>query len=121
MRKLIFSFLLLITQLISGYASANEVEVVKVSYSRQSAEAYTFHVTLLHGDTGWDHYADAWSVLDMNKKVIATRVLYHPHESEQPFTRSLSGINIPAGTKSVYVRGHDKVHGDGALFKVELK
>ena len=49
----------------------------------------------------------------MNEKgdLLATRTLYHPHEKEQPFTRSLSGVVIPPVTPVVFVEAHDKVHG----------
>jgi hypothetical protein len=40
-------------------------------------------------------------------------VLYHPHEDEQPFTRSLAGVVIPAGVRQVKVRARDSVHGYG--------
>jgi hypothetical protein len=43
--------------------------------------------------------------------VLGTRTLYHPHETEQPFTRSLGGLAIPAAVTTVYVEAHDKVHG----------
>jgi len=35
----------------------------------------------------------------------------------QPFTRSLSGVQIPDGIKQVVVRGHDSVHGYGGKEK----
>jgi hypothetical protein len=44
-------------------------------------------------------------------KVLGERTLYHPHVNEQPFTRTLSGLNIPAATKRIYIEAHDKVHG----------
>jgi len=68
-------------------------------------------VTLEHDDSGWEHYADAWRVVGRDGAVFGTRTLYHPHENEQPFTRSLSGIAIPPGTGTVWVEAHDKVHG----------
>jgi hypothetical protein len=37
----------------------------------------------------------------------------HPHENEQPFTRSLSGVAITPGTAEVTVRAHDSVDGYG--------
>jgi hypothetical protein len=52
-------------------------------------------------------------VLDPNGKVLATRVLAHPHVDEQPFTRSQSGIAIPQGVTTVSVRAHDLVDGYG--------
>jgi hypothetical protein len=39
------------------------------------------------------------------------RVLGHPHENEQPFTRSLSGVQIPNGTKQVQVQARDLPQG----------
>ncbi|MCI0504471.1 MAG: hypothetical protein L0Z73_00030 [Gammaproteobacteria bacterium] len=90
--------------------SAGEVEIVKVKAEKQRAD-WVFHVTLKHGDTSWDHYADAWRVVTGDGKELATRTLHHPHIDEQPFTRSLAGVNIPADTSVVYVEAHDKVHG----------
>jgi hypothetical protein len=52
---------------------------------------------------------------------LGVRVLYHPHVHEQPFTRGLSGVEVPAGLKRVRIRAHDKVHGDSPrLFDVTL-
>ena len=42
-------------------------------------------------------------------------MLYHPHVEEQPFTRSLSGVQVPDDLKQVVIRGHDKVHGTGGV------
>lgn len=101
-------------------AGAGEVEVVAAKVSG-GAGGYRFSVTLRHADSGWDHYADRWQVLGPDGKLLATRVLAHPHVNEQPFTRSLSGVNIPDGIAQVHIRAHDKVHGDGAkLFTVDL-
>ncbi len=100
---------------------ANEVKVVDARASRSGNGTYSFSVTLLHADNGWDHYADRWQVLSPDGKILATRVLMHPHDSEQPFTRGMSGVKIPKGLSWVNIRAHDKVHGDGpVLFRVEL-
>jgi hypothetical protein len=48
-------------------------------------------------------------------------VLYHPHENEQPFTRSLSGVVIPQNVNQVKIRARDSVHGYAAQeFLVDL-
>ena len=53
--------------------------------------------------------------------ILGSRVLYHPHVNEQPFTRSLSGVQIPLTIKQVTVRAKDSVHGYGGTEKqVEL-
>jgi hypothetical protein len=81
---------------------------------------WTFHVTVRHPDTGWDDYADGWDVLVPDGTVLKpdpdspfTRLLLHPHENEQPFTRSQSGIVIPPDVTQVRVRAHDLVDGYG--------
>jgi len=102
-------------------AHANEVDVVDVKVHKSSAGSYRFDVTLRHKDTGWDHYANAWEVLSPDGKLLAKRVLYHPHVNEQPFTRSLSGVKIPGNIKEVTIRGHDLVHKfGGRAITVEL-
>lgn len=111
----------ILMMLFSSVVMAGQPEVIRVQLQATDVATYRIDVTLKHADTGWDHYADGWDVLDNNKYKIATRVLYHPHEEEQPFTRSLSGVKISADTDVIYIRGHDKVHGYGELYKVEMK
>lgn len=93
-----------------GSVSAGEVEIEQVVFSARDGTQWLVDVTLRHGDTGWQHYADAWRILDGQGRELGTRVLYHPHVDEQPFTRSL-GLKIPAETITVYVEAHDKEHG----------
>jgi hypothetical protein len=50
-------------------------------------------------------------VVDDKGNVLGDRVLYHPHVTEQPFTRGLSSVKIPQGVTTVYIEAHDKVHG----------
>lgn len=94
-------------------ARAGEADVVAVKVEKTGKEEYRFDVTVRHADTGWDHYANKWDVVTLDGKEIGTRTLYHPHVNEQPFTRSLSGVKIPAGTPKVMVRAHDSVHEYG--------
>ena len=89
---------------------AGDVELLEVVFTRQD-NAWRIDTTLRHADTGWDHYADIWRVVTPDGTVLATRVLYHPHVHEQPFTRSLAEVIIPADMPIVYVEAHDKVHG----------
>ncbi|MDX8347160.1 hypothetical protein SLH49_04090 [Cognatiyoonia sp. IB215446] len=78
-------------------------------------------VTLDHPDTGWDHYADGWEVLDADGNSLGIRELAHPHVNEMPFTRSLSGVHIPDGATSIFVRARCNVHGwSDELFEVRL-
>ncbi len=89
---------------------AGEVEIIKVEAS-QTDETWTFSVTLKHADTGWDHYADLWQVFAPDGKLLGERVLLHPHVGEQPFTRSLSGVQIPEDVTEVVIKARDSVHG----------
>lgn len=100
---------------------ANEADIIKVDVRKSSADSYDFNVTVLHKDTGWKHYADKWDIVGKDGTVFGTRSLLHPHVSEQPFTRSLSNVQIPASFKSVTVRAHDSVHEyGGEIIKVQL-
>jgi hypothetical protein len=92
-------------------ANADEVKILAADFRNSGADRWSVSVTLQHGDTGWDHYADDWRVVDGDGNVLGDRVLYHPHVDEQPFTRGLDGVTVPAGTATVYIEAHDKVHG----------
>ena len=96
--------------LVSSLVQAGEVSILGVEFNRGAGD-WTVNVTLKHADTGWQHYADGWRVVDGKGKVFGMRTLHHPHVNEQPFTRSLSGVAIPAKLTTVYVEAHDKVHG----------
>ncbi|MBY6046118.1 hypothetical protein [Vannielia litorea] len=95
MRWLIFTLLAL-----PATADPAKVEAVKAA---PSGGAWRFEVTLSHGDTGWDDYANGWRVTNETGRVLGTRELLHPHVDEQPFTRSLSGVKIPQGVKRVWI------------------
>lgn len=93
-------------------ALAGEADVVDARAAK-AGDGWRFDVTVRHADEGWDHYADAWRVVGPDGTVLGTRTLYHPHVNEQPFTRSLSGVAVPAGVTSVTIEAHDSVHGWG--------
>lgn len=100
---------------------AGEADVVGVKIVKEGTGTYRFDVTVRHGDEGWDHYANRWDVVAPDGTVLGTRELLHPHETEQPFTRSLQGVRIPDGVGEVTVRAHDSVHElGGAEVRVEV-
>jgi hypothetical protein len=100
---------------------AGEVELVKTTFT-QRGDTWDVSTTLRHDDTGWEQYADAWRVVTADGKVLGTRVLYHPHEHEQPFTRSLGGVKIPTNLEVVFVEAHCKVHGwSSQRLRVDLR
>jgi hypothetical protein len=106
---------------LASRALAGEADVVAAEAARESDGTWRFTVTVRHDDEGWDHYADRWQVETPEGRVLATRVLLHPHEQEQPFTRSLGGVVIPPEQREVIVRAHDSRHGDGGkVFRLTL-
>jgi len=105
-----FAWLFMIVSLSSF---SGEADVIDVKVMKNKDKTYTFTVTVEHADKGWNHYADKWEVIDDNGKILGTRILHHPHENEQPFTRSLQGVVIPEKIKSVKIRAHDSVHEYG--------
>jgi hypothetical protein len=101
-------------------ARAGEADVV-AARAECAERMCRFFVTVRHADEGWKHYADRYEVLAPDGSVLATRVLQHPHVEEQPVTRALGGVRIPAGITRVRVRAHDLVHGyGGAETSVEI-
>ena len=101
------------------WADSPEIKDVRI---KKTGMVWRVDVTLEHGDTGWDHYADGWEILDADGNQLAHRELLHPHVNEQPFTRALSGVVFPDGTRAVFVRAKCSVDGwSGESTKVELK
>ena len=94
-------------------ALAGPANVVDVRASCGPRGGCTFDVTVMHTDEGWDHYADRWESVGPDGEVLATRVLQHPHVSEQPFTRRLAHVKIPATVTEVVIRARDSRHGFG--------
>ncbi|MES9991968.1 MAG: hypothetical protein ABW098_08445 [Candidatus Thiodiazotropha sp.] len=101
----------------SGFVYAGEADVVKVTVRKKGENLYDFGVTVLHKDVGWEHYANRWEVLDDKGVILATRTLHHPHVKEQPFTRYLANVVIPADLSYVIIRAHDSIHLYGGVTK----
>ena len=105
-------------EMVENVLANADVLFVKAKLTTDST--WTFTVTVEHPDSGWEDYADGWDVVLPDGEVIKpdpespfTRLLLHPHETEQPFTRSQSGIKFPPGTERIVVRAHDLVDGFG--------
>ncbi len=105
---------------VSSAARKANADVVFVLARQETEDSWRFTVTVEHPDLGWDDYADGWDVVLPDGTVVLpdpdspfTRLLLHPHENEQPFTRSQGGISIPPEISTVTVRAHDLVDGFG--------
>ncbi len=106
-----------------GGSSGGEgcADVIDAAAELDEAGAWSFEVTVRSADTGWEKYADAWEVVAPDGEVLGTRELAHPHVDEQPFTRSLDGVEVPSGVDSVIVRARDSAAGFcGEELAVEL-
>ena len=88
-----------------------DAPVIEVVVAVPQGSGWRLDVTISHSDTGWDHYADGWEVLAPDGTSLGLRVLTHPHETEQPFTRSLDGVGLPDGTTEVLIRARCSVDG----------
>jgi len=104
----------------SVFAGEPDADVISVEARNGGSSGWSFRVTVAHPDTGWQDYCNGWDVvtdqgevLKTNDKDRFTRLLFHPHETEQPFTRGQSGLKIPEGVRYLTVRAHDIVDGFG--------
>ena len=88
-------------------------------YFRQSLATDTFD-QFVGTINGLDERA-RYTVVAPDGTVLGERVLLHPHVDEQPFTRSLGGVEVPADVTSVTIRAHCGVDGlGGAEIEVTL-
>ena len=115
--KTLFAFAILVSCAFAVPAHADQPKIVAVDVS---SGGNAFAVTLLHSDTGWDHYADAWEILSPDGQQIGIRELAHPHETEQPFTRTLDGLIIPLALDHVLIRARCSVDGWTETIRVDL-
>ncbi len=114
--------LLLITLLFTNICVASDAKIIKASAEMTSAKKFNITVTVEHGDEGWDHYANAWRVFSSEGELIGERVLHHPHVKEQPFTRSLLGLAVPANVSEVVIVAVCSKTGESkASYKLKLR
>jgi hypothetical protein len=92
----------------SHMAHAGEADVIKATIKKNADGTYRIDATVKSRDRGWDYYADRIQAVTRDGKVLGTRVLVHPHDDEQPFTRELDQLKIPPGVKEIVVRASMK-------------
>ena len=99
---------------IDTYSTSLEfAQVTQVVATQKSADNWCFDTSVRHNDQGWAHYADGWEVIDFEGNQLGYRRLGHPHDNEQPFTRSQCNIKISSGITKVIVRAKCNKHGFG--------
>lgn len=118
----LFNRLTVATTIMIANTAVADPARIEAATATASGGDWTFAVTLSHGDTGWDDYADGWRVVQEDGTVLGTRTLLHPHVNEQPFTRSLSGVMIPDGVEKVFIEASTNVEGwDDYRFLVSIR
>jgi hypothetical protein len=88
-------------------------DVVNVKVKAQGDRRFDFDVTISSPYETPQRYADAFRVMSAEGVVYGERKLLHDHVDEQPFTRDLYGVVIPAGVTSVIVQARDQKFGYG--------
>ena len=71
---------------------------------------YSLSVTISSPDIGCESYADRWEAISEEGELLTRLVLLHAHVEEQPFTRSVGGLNVQPGD-TVIIRAHMSVGG----------
>ncbi len=105
---ILLSLFLLLPLSIPAFAGEGRVEEAS---AQPMGLGWRIEVSVRHEDTGWEHFIDYWIVETQTGQEIGRRKLLHPHIHEQPFTRSLSSLNVPDGLRKVYIRLHCKRDG----------
>lgn len=88
-------------------------DVIAVDPQQAEDGTWRFSVTISSPYDTPQRYADAWRVLGPADEELGVRALTHDHANEQPFTRSLSGVEIPVEVTEVRVQGRDLLNGWG--------
>jgi hypothetical protein len=107
--------------LVAGIASAQLQEpeaqkypdVLNVKVQARGDQRFDFDVTVSSPYDSPQRYADAFRVIGADGRTYGERQLLHDHANEQPFTRDLYGVDIPAGVRSVIVQARDLKNGYG--------
>lgn len=105
----------------TGVASEQRFPDVIDATAERTNLGWTFDVTVSSPYDTADRYADAWRIVGANGTVYATRELAHDHAAEQPFTRSIQGVEIPDDVEVVTIEGRDQTNGwGGGVFEFTL-
>jgi hypothetical protein len=88
-------------------------DVIAAKVQPRGANKFDFDVTVSSPYDTLQRYADAFRVMHKDGTVYGERVLLHDHATEQPFTRDLHGVTVPAGVRSVVVQARDLKNGWG--------
>ncbi len=97
----------------SGGESGQRYPDVLEAELEPSGETWLVDATISSPYDSPERYANGWRVLAPDGTVLGEHELMHDHASEQPFTRTQSGLEIPEGVEEVTVEGRDLENGYG--------
>ena len=94
-------------------------DVVDVRVRARGPTRFDLDVTVSSPYDTPQRYADAFRATSEDGAVVyGVRELLHDHAGEQPFTRDLHGLEIPAGVRRIRVQARDRQHGWGGSTRV---
>ena len=96
-----------------AFAEQRYPDVVSVEVRAWGDNVFDFDVTVSSPYDTPQRYADGFRVTAPDGKALGERKLWHDHQGEQPFTRDLYGVRIPAGIRKVFVQARDQKYGYG--------
>lgn len=123
-RTIFAAVALLVVASCGGDASDDQrfPDVIAATVEAEAGGTWRVAATISSPYDAPDRYADAFRVRGSDGAEYGVRVLTHPHENEQPFTRSLSGVEIPPDVDSVVIEARDSVNGwGGATVEVAVE
>lgn len=88
-------------------------DIVSVDVTQAGDDTFDFDVTVSSPYDTAKRYADGWRILTADGDLLGEHELTHDHATEQPFTRTQSGVEIPADVTEVTVEGRDQANGYG--------
>ncbi len=103
-----------------GRSSMRFPNVVSAKARARPGGRFDFDVTVSSPYDTPRRYADGFRVVAPDGTVLGERTLWHDHQNEQPFTRDLYGVVVPAGVRVVTIQARDRQHGYGGQ-SVELQ
>lgn len=88
-------------------------DVIAAKVRASGPGRFDFDVTISSPYDTAERYADAFRVAGKDGRIYGERVLLHDHADEQPFTRDLHGVAIPAEIRTIVVQARDRKYGYG--------
>ena len=88
----------------------------------KSGMSWRVDVTLEHPDSGWDHYADGWEVLDADGNRLGYRGCITRMSTSSPLPARSPISTCPTARAKIHIRAHCSVDGWGEeTFRIDIE